>query len=285
VRGTAESPRLGGAAAAAAARVTGFGDAPAAVAATAAVAGAAPPEAVAGASAIQTGESGRLARYPRVRTAAAWMLGTAGVIAYNWWLLVALKPGLMTSPDELFSNLEVTGQPYAALMQHADLASGLLLLAAFAVAGRGASQARHREWLAMVGFAVSGTLGGLYPEVCPDGISASCRRLEWHFQLPAAQYIHMAGGVGEFAAITIALLYAARRTRRTRTRPALIYRGLAGAALVAYPLLGAAYLSDRLGGIMEAVFFTGFSVMVITQIAEGAGALRGRRVARAGPPG
>jgi ABC-2 type transport system ATP-binding protein len=107
--------------------------------------------------------------------------------------------------------------------------------------------------------------------VCPDGISASCRRLEWHFQLPAAQYIHMAAGVGEFAAITIALLYAARRTRRTRTRPALIYRGLAGAALVAYPLLGAAYLSDRLGGIMEAVFFTGVSVMVITQIAERAG--------------
>ena len=71
-------------------------------------------------------------RYPRNRAVAVWILGIAGLVAYNWWLLVPLKPGLMTSPDELFSNLEITGQPYAALMQHCDLASGLLLVAAFA---------------------------------------------------------------------------------------------------------------------------------------------------------
>jgi hypothetical protein len=48
---------------------------------------------------------------------------------------------------------------------------------------------------------------------------------------------------------------------------------LARAALIAYPLLGAAYLTDRLGGIMEAVFFAGFSLMVATQLAERTGAL------------
>jgi Protein of unknown function (DUF998) len=207
-----------------------------------------------------------------MRRAAAWVLGLAGVVAYNWWLLVPLKPGLMTSPDELFSNLEVTGQPYATLMQHADVASGLLLLAAFAVTG---PVRARRDWLAMLAFAAAGALGGLYPEVCADGISATCRRLEWRFELPATQYIHMAAGIAEFAAITIALLYALGRTKDRRGRPARVYRGLARSALIGYPLLGATYLSDRLGGIMEAVFFIGFTVMVITELAERTAALHG----------
>src|ERR1700761_9174228 len=65
------------------------------------------------------------------RRAAAWAAGLTGLILYNWWALVPLKPGLMRSPDEFFSNLEVAGQPYASLMAHADVASGLLVLAAF----------------------------------------------------------------------------------------------------------------------------------------------------------
>ena len=44
------------------------------------------------------------------RLAAVWIFGVAGLLAYNWWVLVPLKPGLMRSPSELFSNLEVTGQ-------------------------------------------------------------------------------------------------------------------------------------------------------------------------------
>jgi hypothetical protein len=183
----------------------------------------------------------------------------------------------MTSPDELFSNLEVTGQPYAALMQHADLAAGLLLLAAFALTWPGRSRPRPGEWLSMLGFAAAGTLGGLYPEVCPDAINAACRRLEYRFELPAAQYIHMAAGIGEFAAVTVAVLFAAARTRGTRGRFARIYQVLARAALVAYPLLGLAYLTNRLGGIMEAVFFAGFTVMVGTQLLERTSTLRWQR--------
>ncbi len=120
----------------------------------------------------------------------------------------------------------------------------------------------------MLGFAVAGALGGLFPEVCADGVNALCRRQEYRLKLPASQYIHMVAGILEFAAITAALLYALRRTRHQSTRPARAYRALAIGALVAYPLLGAAYLFDRFGGIMEAVFFAGFTVMVITQLAE-----------------
>ncbi len=207
-------------------------------------------------------------RHPRARAVLSWFLGSAGLAAYNWWLLVPLKPGLMSSPDELFSNLEVTGQPYATLMQHADLASGVLLLAAFAAAGHSGSRNGRREWLALLGFALAGAVGGRYPEVCADAVSAVCHRLEWRFELPASQYIHMGAGIVEFAAITIALLYAWLRTRRSRGRIPAVYRGLAVGALVAYPLLGAAYLFDRLGGIMEGVFFAGFTVLVIVELAE-----------------
>ncbi len=196
-------------------------------------------------------------------------------MAYNWWLLVPFRPGLMTSPNELFSNLEVSGRPFAAVMQHCDFASGILLLAAFGVAsaGRVASGAR-REWAAMLIFAVGGAVGGLYPEVCADGISARCRSQEWRFQLPASQYIHIAAGIVEFAAITIALLLAFRRTRgglsrsARLSRPAGLYRALLAGAVIGYPLLGAAYLVNVWGGVMEAVFFAGFTVMVATQLAE-----------------
>ena len=75
-------------------------------------------------------------------------------------------------------------------------------------------------------------------------------------------------GIAEFAAITIALFLALRRNRGVRSGAGTAYRWLWRSALVCYPLLGAAYLTDRMGGVMEAVFFAGFSAMVLTQIAE-----------------
>jgi hypothetical protein len=156
----------------------------------------------------------------------------------------------------------------------------VLLFAAFWVAGHGASVAARREWLAMLVFAAAGAVGGLWPEVCADGVSAVCRHQEYRFELPASQYIHVAAGILEFAAITVALLSAVRRTWRLRTRPARVYRALTVTALVAYPLLGASYLVDRFGGVLEGVFFAGFTIMVITQLAERAGTAPSRQYCR-----
>jgi hypothetical protein len=202
------------------------------------------------------------------RAALAWMLGIAGLVTYNWWILVPLKPGLMTSPDELFSNLEISGQPYAAAMQHADVISGLLLLGAFLVAGTRSVAASGRDWQGMLGFAVAGAAGGLFPEVCADGINALCRQQERSFELPVSQYVHMAAGIVEFAAITVGLIIAMRRTRGSQALTARIYRRLAWGMLVGYPLLGIAYLMNRLGGLMEAVFFAGFTAVIVTQLVE-----------------
>jgi hypothetical protein len=215
--------------------------------------------------------------------ALAWILCIAGLVAYNWWLLVPLKPGLMRSPDEFFSNLEVTGRPYAALMQHADLISGVLLLAAFAIVGSRSVPGARREWLAMMAFAAAGAVGGVFSQVCADGVSPACMSREWHFQLPASQYVHDGAGIVEFAGITLALLLAWWRTRDDQTWTARTYRGLLIGAVAAYPFLGLAYLLDRLGGVMEAVFFTGFTVMAILQVAErAAGVRRGRLCSVAG---
>lgn len=202
------------------------------------------------------------------RSAAAWTLGVAGLMAYNWWVLIPLKPGLMRSPNELFSNLEVTGQPYAAAMQHADLLAGLLLLGAFLAAGSNSLAGARREWLGLVTFAAACGIGGIFPQVCDDGLSPACMSQEWHFRLDPSQYLHDAAGVTEFAAITIVLLLASRRTRDDQATASRTYRHLVLAAFVAYPLLGLAYLTNILGSVIEAAFFVGFTVIVVTQLAE-----------------
>ncbi len=215
-----------------------------------------------------------------MRAVVAWTSGIAGLIVYNWWVLVPLRPGLMVSPNELFSDLEVTGRPFATAMQHADLASGLLLSVAFLAAGRRGARGGRREWLAMMVFAVAGALGGAFPEMCSDGTNAVCRSRELRFQLPAQQYMHIVAGILEFGGITVALFYAWRRTRTDKTANARVYRGLGRAAFVAYPILGLAYLLNRLGSVVEAVFFVSFTLIVLAQLHERTDALRAWRSER-----
>lgn len=200
------------------------------------------------------------------RRALAWLCGVAGLLVYNWWVLVPFSHGLMSSPDELFSNLEVTGQPYAIAMQRADVTAGVLLLLAFLLAGSVPSA--RREWLGMVTFAMAGVIGGLFPQVCADAVNHACMNAERHFQLAASQYVHDGSGVIEFAGITLALWLAIRRTRSDNTRTARGYRLLGWAALAGYPVLGVSYLFNIYGGIIEAVFFIGFTAMVLLQLAE-----------------
>lgn len=202
------------------------------------------------------------------RRSLAWLCGIAGLLAYNWWALVPFKHGLMRSPNELFSNLEVTGQPYAIVMQRADVTAGVLLLLAFVLAGSRTMSGSRREWLGMVVFAMAGAIGGLFPQVCADSVNDACMRAEWHFQLAASQYMHDGAGVIEFAGITLALWFAIRRTRGQSTAAAIGYRLLGWAALVGYPVLGVSYLFNIYGGVIEGVFFAGFTAMLLLQLAE-----------------
>ncbi len=94
---------------------------------------------------------------------------------------------------------------------------------------------------------------------------------EWHFQLAASQYVHDGAGVIEFAGITLALWLATRRTRgdsasQGERLTATGYRILGWAALAAYPVLGVSYLFNIFGGIIEGVFFIGFTTMALLQL-------------------
>lgn len=202
------------------------------------------------------------------RVAVAKTLAVGGVVAYNWWVVVPFVPGLMPSVNGFFSDLEATGRPHAQLMSEADLAAGLLMVAAFLLRGSRAGGSVRREWSWMVAFAVAGVVGGRYPYACSEGLSASCRAMEWRLQLPIHHYVHILSGVAEFATLTTAAIIAMRRTRGSSDRMSGFYAGLVAVLAVGYPLLGVAYLTDRLGTLVEPIFFVAFSAMVLAQVFE-----------------
>src|SRR5208283_1649897 len=47
------------------------------------------------------------------RLRAATTTGLVGVAAYNWWIVVPFRSGLLKSPNGFFSDLEVSGRPDA----------------------------------------------------------------------------------------------------------------------------------------------------------------------------
>ena len=69
------------------------------------------------------------------RLTAAKVLGVAGVVAYNWWVVVPFVPGLMPSVNGFFSDLEATAARMHALMSDADLIAGVLMAAALLLRG------------------------------------------------------------------------------------------------------------------------------------------------------
>ena len=204
----------------------------------------------------------------RYREVSAWTLGIISLLFYNWWVLVPFKPGLMTSFNELFSDLEIDGRPYSVAMQHADLASGVLLLIVFLILGSRKKIKNFKEWLYMVIFSIGGMVGGIFSESCSDTTSAVCRHKEIRFQLPAHHYLHIIAGIIEFGSITIALYLARQRTRNQNTQVAKVYNILTKGALFGYPLLILAYLTNYFGGFIEMFFFLAFTMIVVTQIWE-----------------
>ena len=211
---------------------------------------------------------------PAVPTVTTWRhtlglaVGIVGIAVYNWWVFVAVEGRLVTTPNELFSDLEANGQPEAAVLQHLDLAAGLLLVVALVLRGPKGPSGRRAEWPWLVAFGASGAIGGRFAYACPEGLSATCRAAEWHLALPLHHYVHMAAGVAEFTTATVAIYLAWRRTRGQGTTEARAVEWVGRALLLAYPILGFAYLTDRLGAFVEPVFFICFSAMVIVELVE-----------------
>ena len=200
--------------------------------------------------------------------AAAKALAVAGVVAYNWWVVVPFVPGLMPSVNGFFSDLEATGRPHASLMSDADMAAGVLMVVALLLRGSGSRNGPRREWKWMMAFAAAGAVGGRFPYACSEGLSATCRAEEWHLQLPVHHYVHVVAGIAEFAFLTTAALLAMRRTRGEGTRASRLYTDIVMVLAVSYPILGLVYLTDRLGTLVEPVFFIAFSAMLLAEVFE-----------------
>ncbi len=198
----------------------------------------------------------------------AQFLGLVGIVLYNWWVWVVVATNLLTSTNAFFSDLEATGRPDAALFQHFDLAAGIVMFVAFVVRGPWGPEGKRAEWRWLLLFAAAGTVGGHFAYACPEGLSTACRSAEWHLRLPLHHYLHVFSGIIEFAAMTTAIYMAWKRTREHRDWVARTIKVIATAGLIAYPLLGVAYLTDRLGSFIEPIFFVGFSVMVAIELLE-----------------
>lgn len=211
--------------------------------------------------------TGRPTRAPALRTWTGWALGAVGLAAYNWWVAVAGDRTLMQSPDELFSDLEAVGRPHAQLLSDLDVVSGTAILAALLLVGRPRDGGRRRrEWWLLVVFACAAAVGGLFPYLCPEGLSASCRAAEWGLTLPWRHYVHVLAGIVEFAAVTATAVLTWRRTRdHAGVRP-LVSRVVVRVLLVGYPLLGLTYLSGHLGAFVEPVFLVTFSAVVAVEL-------------------
>ena len=207
-------------------------------------------------------------RHHPLRTAVGRSLGVVGLAGYNWWVVAAWNRRLLQTPDELFSDLEAIGQPYARLLSDLDVVSGALILLAILLIGRPAAGRRRREWWLLVVFACAGMLGGLFPYVCAEGLSATCRSAEWSFGLPWQHYMHVVAGLVEFASATAAALVAWRRTREQTGTVPLVLRVVVAVLAVGYPLLAVTYLTGRLGAFVEPLFFVAFSALVAVELAE-----------------
>ncbi|HWD51098.1 MAG TPA: DUF998 domain-containing protein [Acidimicrobiales bacterium] len=205
------------------------------------------------------------------RVDVARALGIGGVAAYNWWVVVPFVPGLMTSHNEFFSDLEVPGLRDADLMQRADLVAGIVLVVALLMRSASGRNGARREWKWLLAFAAAGAIGGRFPYVCSEGLSATCRNLEWHMELPLHHYIHVVSGIAEFLFLTVAVVVAVRRTQGETTWEARAFRAILKVLIVGYPLLGFVYLSDRLGAFVEPIFFVSFSAMIIVSLFEPVG--------------
>jgi hypothetical protein len=189
------------------------------------------------------------------------------MVAYNWWAIVPFRHGLLRSVNSFFSDLEVKGARDAALFGRLDVIAGSLFLVALVLAHR-PERERQWEWRLFMTFAAAAGAGGLFPFSCAEGTDASCRSAEWHFELPFHHYMHVLLSAIEFLSVTVAMLLAWRRTRRSdpQTAEARAFRWITGVVVIGYVPLAVAYFSDHLAALVEPVFFLAFSLAVFTEV-------------------
>ena len=139
-----------------------------------------------------------------------------------------------------------------------------LLLRGPSVPGR----LRRPEFSFLIAFCVAEMMGALSPYVSAESTYASCRHLEWHFQLPGRHYLHIAASIAEFFFVTIAAWLMFKRTRANRDALARTARAMIWILGFAYLALAVVYLANRFGAFVEPVFVLTFCAVVALEVFE-----------------
>lgn len=202
------------------------------------------------------------------RLLGARLTGMLGLGAYNWWLAAPLVPGMLRDRNGFFSDLSADGQPHAAMLHRVDTLAGVLLLVALLLRGPLDGLTKRAEWPWLVAFALVAAIGGMFPYACAPGYDGACRRLQYGFHLPFHHYVHMVAGVSEFFFATMAIWLARYSDPEGHRLPGRVSHLLLPALIVAYPILGFAFLRDRAGSLIEPVFFLIFSAIVVAELSN-----------------
>ena len=188
-----------------------------------------------------------------LRSIVIFVLGMCGVVANNWWIYIWFITPAQPTVTGMLSDLEVRGEPGAALMGGLDMTAGIAFLLALLLSHRIPQYRKARGWLIV--YALSAILGGAFPYACAEGLDPQCRRQEWLFQLPFHHYIHVVSGIVSFAAVTIALVYLIAAVTQSRLPYVAIGFG--------YLLLVVSYLANRYGMLVEPLFMVSGAATVM----------------------
>lgn len=197
---------------------------------------------------------------PDNRRRLALLLGTVGVVAHNWWVVI-YPLGWMPSWHALISEAEASDQPHSRLLSNIDIVVGVLVMAGVLLVGREYRNRRGRVlwWLALA-WGLFGLLEGAFPLACSPSTNLVCEEAEWRFELAYHHYVHMGSGVLEYlSANLIAILAWRMNSLGWMSR---FGRWMTIAMVVCYPFMGWTFFTHRWSTISEAMFFVMYSTTV-----------------------
>lgn len=187
----------------------------------------------------------------------AVILGTIGVVAHNWWVVI-YPLGWMPSWHALISEAEATDQVHGRLLSNIDIVVGIFVIAGVLLVRRTYwGRPGRAVWWFALSWGFFGMLEGVFPLACSPSSNKICEDAEWKFELAYHHYVHMGAGVLEYLSANLVAILAWRT-------PSLGWLSRFGkwmtiVMICAYPFMGATFFTHKWSTISEALFFILYS--------------------------
>ena len=188
------------------------------------------------------------------------VLGTAGVVLHNWWIVI-YPLGWMPSWHALISEAEATDQRHGRFLSNLDIVVGVLVIAGVLLVGHQYRARRGRiVWWFALSWAFFGMLEGVFPLACSPSSNKVCEDAEWKFELAYHHYIHMSTGVIEYFSANLVAIMAWRVASLDWL--SRFGKWMTIAMISLYPFMGATFFLHRWSSISEATFFVMYSTTI-----------------------